>query len=166
MAERYLCKYGLEESGWSFGWDRAIRRYGCCNFTDKRISLSKKLAALNPVDESIETILHEVAHALAGPGAGHGPRWKDICQQIGARPIRCYDGRQIKQPESPYVRYCPHCYKSHSLYRRTRRKAACALCCNQYNRGRYAERFRLRLVTRKEYEQLLRTTASNKAEAV
>lgn len=32
-----------------------------------------------------ETILHEIAHALAGPGAGHGPKWREMARRVGAR---------------------------------------------------------------------------------
>lgn len=29
------------------------------------------------------TTIHETAHVLAGPGAGHGPTWKDACYRLG-----------------------------------------------------------------------------------
>lgn len=31
------------------------------------------------------TTLHELGHALAGPGQGHGNGWKDACAQLGLR---------------------------------------------------------------------------------
>lgn len=40
-------------------------------------------------EEQLEdTILHEVAHAIAGSRAGHGPAWKSVCREIGANPNR------------------------------------------------------------------------------
>ena len=36
-----------------------------------------------------DTILHEIAHALAGPGAGHGPAWKATASRLGATPKSC-----------------------------------------------------------------------------
>ena len=33
-----------------------------------------------------DTILHEIAHALAGPEARHGARWKAIARRIDATP--------------------------------------------------------------------------------
>jgi hypothetical protein len=29
------------------------------------------------------TTLHELAHVIAGPGAGHGPKWKAACARLG-----------------------------------------------------------------------------------
>lgn len=31
------------------------------------------------------TCIHELAHILAGPGAGHGPKWKAACAKLGLR---------------------------------------------------------------------------------
>jgi predicted SprT family Zn-dependent metalloprotease len=39
----------------------------------------------------IDVILHEVAHALAGPFVGHGPTWKTIAKEIGCSANRCVD---------------------------------------------------------------------------
>lgn len=36
-----------------------------------------------------DTVLHEIAHAIAGHKAGHGPAWKAIARKVGARPVRC-----------------------------------------------------------------------------
>ena len=33
-----------------------------------------------------DTILHEIAHAIAGANAGHGPVWKAVAKRIGAAP--------------------------------------------------------------------------------
>ena len=33
-----------------------------------------------------DTILHEIAHALAVARAGHGPAWKTVARRIGATP--------------------------------------------------------------------------------
>lgn len=32
-----------------------------------------------------DTILHEIATVIAGPEAGHGPKWKAVCRRVGAR---------------------------------------------------------------------------------
>lgn len=31
------------------------------------------------------TCIHELAHILAGPGAGHGPKWRAACTKLGLR---------------------------------------------------------------------------------
>lgn len=34
------------------------------------------------------TTIHELAHVLAGPGAGHGPLWRLACERLGLRRAR------------------------------------------------------------------------------
>jgi len=48
-------------------------------------------------EQLTDTILHEIAHALAGPAAKHGPAWKAIARRLGATPKSC-------APESDEVR--------------------------------------------------------------
>ena len=111
LAKQLMRQHGLDAAGWSFSFDHARRRFGRCNYTHKRITLSRPLTLLNNLDEVRDTILHEIAHALA-PGAGHGARWRMKCLQIGARPRRCYDERSIVAPArrpAPFEMGCPTC---------------------------------------------------------
>ena len=73
-AEAALREHGLTQKGWTFRWDRAVRRFGICNYSKKRITVSRTLAALNDFAKSEDTVLHEIAHALVGRGVGHGPK--------------------------------------------------------------------------------------------
>ena len=66
------------DPSWSFAFDNAKTRAGLCNYTNQRISVSRHLAARFGDDEIHQVLLHEVAHAIAGTRAGHGPRWKAI----------------------------------------------------------------------------------------
>ena len=59
---------------WSFGFDNAKRRAGACNYRDKRITVSRYLAARFDDDEIHQVLLHEVAHALAGRLHQHYPQ--------------------------------------------------------------------------------------------
>ncbi|HLA79663.1 MAG TPA: hypothetical protein VJU18_18965, partial [Vicinamibacteria bacterium] len=43
------------------------------------------------------TTIHELAHSLAGPGAGHGPSWKAACATLGLRVAQA--GGQEYSPE-------------------------------------------------------------------
>ena len=54
------------DDSWSFGFDNAKRRAGLCDYTRKRISVSRYLAARYDDDTNHQTLLHEVAHAIAG----------------------------------------------------------------------------------------------------
>jgi predicted SprT family Zn-dependent metalloprotease len=103
--------------GWSFKWDNSLRRFGCCSQGRKYIGLSRKLVEVNNVEQVKDTILHEIAHALAGPGVGHGQKWKDICVQIGAKPERCYDSDDTNTPEMKYYAVCGACGRKHEKAR-------------------------------------------------
>lgn len=79
-----------------FAFDGGKRRLGACHFLrignttlPKRITLSRHYAVLIPKDEVHDVILHEIAHALAGHDAGHGPIWKAAARKIGAKDERC-----------------------------------------------------------------------------
>ena len=52
-------------AAWSFQFDRSKVRFGKCNYAKKEISLSQHLVQLNTETEVRDTILHEIAHALA-----------------------------------------------------------------------------------------------------
>ena len=98
--------HGLIDLGWSAKLDDAKKRFGVCRMGPKEISLSRPLCLLNPEDEVRDTILHEIAHALAWElfkeNCAHDERWKEICVRIGARPVACYDDEVI-QPEFPWA---------------------------------------------------------------
>ncbi len=87
-----LALHGLQ--GWTFGWDRAKSRLGMCKFLEEHISLSIYALVTHHQEpnELFDTILHEVAHALAWTrhgNASHDKVWKSICLEIGANPRRC-----------------------------------------------------------------------------
>jgi len=100
-------EWGLIEEGWSFVWDtRAVRRYGQCRYRQREIGVTKVLANLNTIEETKDVVLHEIAHALTGPGHGHDWAWKQKCVLVGARPERCYksemQGGNVKTTKGKY----------------------------------------------------------------
>ena len=100
-------EWGLIEEGWSFVWDtRAVRRYGQCRYRQREIGVTKVLANLNTIEETKDVVLHEIAHALTGPGHGHDFVWKRMCRKVGARPERCYTpehkGCTVKTTKAKY----------------------------------------------------------------
>ena len=82
LATELLSRHGLVAKGWSFGWDRAVRRAGACHYTRKRITISRKFAEQFPEPEVRETILHEIAHALVGRRHGHDAVWRQKAREI------------------------------------------------------------------------------------
>ncbi|WGD36772.1 SprT-like domain-containing protein [Lysinibacter sp. HNR] len=111
---------------WSFAFDHAKRRAGACHYTQKKITVSRYLAAKYSDDEIHQILLHEIAHALAGHAAAHGPVWKKIAENIG------YDGERLHDGESahelaPYVGHCAAGH-THYRYRAPTRELSCGSC--------------------------------------
>lgn len=128
LARQLMTQHGLAD--WSFGYDHARRRFGRCDYTHRRITLSKSLTFLNPLEEVRDTLLHEIAHALA-PGAKHGPRWRMMCLKVGARPVRCYTDTQVVSPPRKPAMYqlgCPRCDWWVDRRRMSQQKYQCAKC--------------------------------------
>lgn len=142
LALHLMEKHNLLADGWRFRWNNGKRQLGVCRIRRKlvgglegyreikTIGLSRHLVALNPDDEVRDTILHEIAHAIAGVHNGHNHIWKDVCRRIGARPHRLA-GEQVKIAEAPYVIVCGSC--SRQIARRHRRPSVCRLS-NSYCR--------------------------------
>lgn len=84
QARNLMDSHGLHE--WNLRFDESIRFLGKCNYRDKTVHLSRSHALDGKDTEIRDTILHEIAHAIAGPKARHGPKWKTIAKQIGAKP--------------------------------------------------------------------------------
>ena len=121
-------------TGWTFRWSNSRRTYGTCFHHGKTISISKPLAELNVWEQTQDTVLHEIAHALAGASHGHDKKWKQICVEIGAKPERCYSTSEVIQPVPKYYAICPSCGKVHvrNNFPR-RRKYSCGYCTSVYN---------------------------------
>lgn len=119
------------DSSWSFGFDAAKTRAGLCNYTDRRITVSRHLAARYEDDEIHQVLLHEVAHAIAGSGAGHGPRWKKVAADLGYEGKRLHDGA-IAGDLAPWVGTCPAGHV-HYRYRRPGRALACGKCSRRFD---------------------------------
>lgn len=123
---RKLAEHGLTD--WSFTFDNAKRRFGVCRARSKVISLSLPLTKLNNEREVLDTILHEVAHALAGPNAGHGYKWKLKAAEIGARAERCYQANVVVQPPHLYTVTCTACGTTGNRHRKPSHKMYCVIC--------------------------------------
>jgi len=124
LAEHLMQLHQLPAT-WSFAFDRSKVRFGKCHYGKKEISLSRHLVELNDEREVRETILHEIAHALAPCGAGHGPAWKALARAIGCSGQRCY-GPDVRRPKPRYKATCPSCQRV--IYRHRRTRIACGRC--------------------------------------
>jgi predicted SprT family Zn-dependent metalloprotease len=77
---------------WKIQLENRATRAGACFFEPKIIKLSKKFITSPTVTDAQvdDVILHEIAHALAGPNVPHhGKEWKKIARSIGCSATRC-----------------------------------------------------------------------------
>ncbi|MDR0285149.1 MAG: SprT-like domain-containing protein [Propionibacteriaceae bacterium] len=111
---------------WSFGLDHARTRVGCCHYAARRITCSTYLVAYLADDEVEQIILHEVAHGLAGPAAGHGGRWRAQARALGYT-----GGATIEVPEARLsARWRGTCGAGHEIlrHRRPPGRVYCGAC--------------------------------------
>lgn len=107
-ANRLLDEYGLSASGWHFHMNNNQRRLGYCSHRDKRISLSQHYIYTNG-ENWRNTLLHEIAHALVGPGHKHDAVWQAKCREIGARPVALAHPSVKTNAKPNYEIRCPSC---------------------------------------------------------
>ena len=116
--------------GWSFGLNRAKRQLGVCRYGTKRIEMSAYYVKNNSAESIRDTLLHEIAHALAGHAAGHGPVWQAIAAHIGAKPERCDTSPDTKLPPGQFKATCPKCAKVFTRIRAPKARATYRCRCS------------------------------------
>ncbi len=114
---------------WTFRFNTNKSRLGVCKYRYKRIEISIHLLDLG-IDEVVHTIKHEIAHALVGSKAGHGPIWKKKAIELGCSPRACSTKSLKVKPR--YIGTCPngHVFNRH---RRATRRTSCPKCCSTFN---------------------------------
>jgi predicted SprT family Zn-dependent metalloprotease len=134
QARAAMREHGLTAQGWTFAWDNARSRLGLTNFGNKRITLSRPIFThqANRDAEGLDTILHEIAHVLAGPAHGHDAVWKATARRIGAKPRRCAPGLAVK-PDAPWAGACGCGDEKHARHQKPApgRTWTCRICRQQ-----------------------------------
>ena len=91
LLEQVLKDNKLYDKGWRpYINKRMYKCLGRCHWNKKRIDLSALYVIYHSQDHVLQTIYHEVAHALCKPG--HHKAWKKKAVEIGAT----YPSRLIK----------------------------------------------------------------------
>lgn len=119
IASREMRTHGL--LGWTFGLADTKRRLGVCKYRTKRIELAKYYALNSPPETVLDTLRHEIAHAIAGPAARHGPAWKAVAIRLGATPRACDNSPDTIQAPGDWQATCPACKKTFHRYKRPKR---------------------------------------------
>jgi predicted SprT family Zn-dependent metalloprotease len=140
IALRLMGEHRLLAEGWSLHIGTALRTFGSCGWEARRITLSGPLIALNDAAEVRDTILHEIAHALAGRKAGHGRVWQLMALAVGARPQRCYSAKTVRVPPWRWRFACPTCGHTGTRLRKPARRLSCGRCAP----GRFDAKYVLR----------------------
>lgn len=89
LIQEHEAKSGLK-TGWQFAFDLAPVRGGICRYAAKQITLSVTFCLKAPKEDIVDTILHEIAHAIVGPNHGHDDTWKTAARRIGCTAKRCH----------------------------------------------------------------------------
>ena len=118
IASREMLKHGL--LGWTFGLAKTKRRLGVCHYRTKRIEIAEYYAQNSPPGTVLDTLLHEIAHAIAGPAARHGPAWKAVAVRLGATPRACDNSHQAVVKPGDWQATCAACKKIFHRYKRPR----------------------------------------------
>jgi len=118
-------------AGWQLVFDRARTRAGVCRYDRREIGLSRVLTALHPPDLVRGTILHEIAHALVGPGHAHDEVWRATAIAIGGDGLRRVSPL-APTPPAPWVGRCAHGHEV-TRHRRPVRPASCLICASTFD---------------------------------
>jgi len=132
-ASAWLVEYRLE--GWSFQFDHATQRAGCCNYQTRVISLADAYARSATDEEIDDTLLHEIAHALVGKAHGHDQVWQAQAVALGCSGQRCYDVQFT--PPRYIMTYTNACWVTTA--ERRQRGAVCRTCHGPVRYTTYTE---------------------------
>lgn len=133
-------EHGLNPIDWKFQWMNSRNALGETRFRKRFttagehiygfILLSKPFVELLSEEEVLDTILHEIAHAISGPTEHHGPIWKMNAMKIGARPERA--AHNAPSIPGKWKGVCPN---GHVTYMAARGRSAAMRSCGKCSRA-------------------------------
>ncbi|GIE91831.1 SprT-like domain-containing protein [Actinoplanes regularis] len=130
LALGLMARHGLTR--WRLTFDDAKTRAGVCRADRREIGLSRRLIALYSPAEVTETVLHEIAHALAGPGHGHDAVWRATAIRIGCSGRRCVPA-EAPRIDGDWVGVCRSGHRT-SAHRQPIRVRSCRECSPRFDR--------------------------------
>lgn len=113
--------HGLAFRGWRMEFRNYAHRLGSCCSRRRIIALNAFYADRNTEAHVLDTLLHEIAHALVGPSHAHGPVWKAMARKLGCNPKACSKTGIVIRP-GKWQASCPTCTRQFHKYRKPRYK--------------------------------------------
>lgn len=115
QAAALLDRYKLTD--WKIEFRKGTGNWlGRCVYWARTILINDYYAEHNSEAEVLDTLLHEIAHALT-PGHSHDKVWKAVARSLGAIPKACSNDNVIIRP-GKYQATCPSCGRKFHKYRR------------------------------------------------
>ena len=136
IAKDLMKAHGL--INWKFAWNNKRTAFGTCRFSNRTIELSSELTPLRPKDETINTILHEIAHALVGANNGHNHIWRRKFIEMGGNGERCSSTENIDMKQvgngNNWVATCVNGHEHVRFKKPPTKETSCGLCSNKFDR--------------------------------
>lgn len=124
MASGLVREHHLD--GWRVEFDAAKRRAGVCRFAERVIGLSAPITRVHQEADVRDTVLHEIAHALAGPQHGHDAVWRRTALAIGCSGQRCVSS-EAPRVQGAWIGVCSAGHVK-DRHRRPERVMSCGEC--------------------------------------
>lgn len=103
-------------SGWRMEVSARLKRtLGLCDYSSRSIRVNRFYAENNSEAVVLNTLRHEVAHALT-PGHGHDSTWVAAAVRLGCTAKRVCD-QDILLPAGRFQAVCPHCRRTYHKHR-------------------------------------------------
>jgi predicted SprT family Zn-dependent metalloprotease len=131
LARKLMDEHGLQD--WKIVWTRAKNTHGQCCYSIRTLKFSA--VAFDHIGEAEvrNTILHEIAHALAGAGTGHGWKWQQIHRQIGGTGQQFVTKTASVSIPAAWIGECPNGHKSSGYHRAPLRVRSCGECSPRFD---------------------------------
>lgn len=117
---KLLGTHGLDD--WDIFLDSSKRRAGMCDYEMKRLYFSMYFILNTDLcfNKKIDVVLHEIAHALVGPGHDHDNIWRQKALDIGSSGNEFVEFNLVK----PLITQKCNCSIKH-LYRPQKKRIWC-----------------------------------------
>ena len=80
---------------WTIRWVNTRNRAGQCKHRERELNFSTHLMRAFSDEEAMDTITHEIAHALVGPGHKHDYVWQRQHRALGGSGKEHWDNREV-----------------------------------------------------------------------